>query len=279
MTTITSQPSLAPGTAVLRDRVAIVTGATSGIGAATAERIAAEGARVALLARREERLRALADRISSEGGTAIALAADVSDKDALASAAERVARDLGTVDLLVNNAGVMLPGEITTQPVAEWQRMIDTNLIGALNAIRALLPGLIGTAEAGRPADLINVSSIGGKLVFPRYAVYGATKAALTQLTAMLRAELAPRGVRVTDLQPGLTGSELAGNVTDPESRAGLEDMFKSMQALRASDVADLIVYVASRPAHVNISTLDLVLKQAHGTERAGENRCFRSDW
>jgi len=262
MTTITSQPSLAPGTAVLRDRVAIVTGATSGIGAATAERIAAEGARVALLARREERLRALADRISSEGGTAIALAADVSDKDALASAAERVARDLGTVDLLVNNAGVMLPGEITTQPVAEWQRMIDTNLIGALNAIRALLPGLIGTAEAGRPADLINVSSIGGKLVFPRYAVYGATKAALTQLTAMLRAELAPRGVRVTDLQPGLTGSELAGNVTDPESRAGLEDMFKSMQALRASDVADLIVYVASRPAHVNISTLDLVPTQ-----------------
>ncbi len=95
--------------------------------------------------------------------------------------------------------------------------------------------------------------------MFPRYAVFGATKAALTQLSAMLRAELAPRGVRVVDLQPGLTESGLADSVTDPDSRGGLRQMFDSMQALRADDVADLIVYVSSRPAHVSISTLDIV--------------------
>jgi NADP-dependent 3-hydroxy acid dehydrogenase YdfG len=153
----------------------------------------------------------------------------------------------------------MLPGEITAQPVSEWQQMIDTNLVGALHTIRAFTPALIGASTAGGVADLINVSSIGGKLVFPRYAVYGATKAALTQLSAMLRAELAPHDVRVTDLQPGLTDSELAGNVTDSHSRAGLEQMFQTIPPLRPADIADLIVYVTSLPLHVNISTLDIV--------------------
>ncbi|HEY3726185.1 MAG TPA: SDR family oxidoreductase [Solirubrobacteraceae bacterium] len=259
MTAMPSQPGARTADGLLGGRVAAVTGATSGIGAATVERLAFAGARVALLGRREQRLRALAERITSEGGTAIAVPADVGDNAALTSAAERIAAELGTVDLLVNNAGVMLPGEITSQPISDWQRMIDTNLVGALYAIRALLPRLIEAAASGGAADLVNVSSIGGKLVFPRYAVYGATKAALSQLSAMLRAELSPRGVRVTDLQPGLTESELAGNVTDPDSRAGLEQMFDGMQALRASDVADLILYVVSRPAHVNVSTLDIV--------------------
>jgi NADP-dependent 3-hydroxy acid dehydrogenase YdfG len=108
-------------------------------------------------------------------------------------------------------------------------------------------------------ADLINISSIGGKLVFPRYAVYGATKAALTQLSAILRAELGPRNVRVSDVQPGLTESELAGNVTDSDSRAGLEEMFRNIAALRPADIADLAVYLISRPPHVNLSTLDIV--------------------
>jgi NADP-dependent 3-hydroxy acid dehydrogenase YdfG len=153
----------------------------------------------------------------------------------------------------------MLPGEITSQPVSEWELMIQTNLAGALHAIRAFLPAMIEAARDGEVADLINVSSIGGKLVFPRYAVYGATKAALTQLSAMLRAELSPLGVRATDLQPGLTESELASKVTDTDSRAGLEQMFDDIPALTAADVADLVVYLISRPPHVKISTLDLV--------------------
>ena len=173
-----------------------------------------------------------------------------------------IAAELGAVDVLVNNAGVMLPGEITHQPMSEWQRMIDTNLLGALHATRAFLPALIDAAASRGVADLINVSSIGGRLVFPRYAVYGATKAGLTQLSAVLRAELAPQGVRVSDVQPGLTGSELASNVTDPSSRAGLEEMFTRIPALAPADVADLIVYLTSRPPHVNISTLDIVPTQ-----------------
>jgi NADP-dependent 3-hydroxy acid dehydrogenase YdfG len=258
MTMATSQPSSARR-ALLDGRVAVVTGAASGIGAAVAERLASEGARVALLARREGRLRALAERINSSGGTAHAIRADVTDSGALSAAADEIADVLGTVDVLVNNAGVMLPGEITSQPLSEWQRMIDTNLVGALNAIRALLPPLIDAAAARGVADLINVSSIGGKTVFPRYAVYGATKAALTQLSAMLRTELSPLGVRVSDLQPGLTESELAGNVTDADSRAGLDEMFEHIAPLTSADIADLIVYLVTRPPHVNISTLDIV--------------------
>lgn len=243
----------------LQGRTAVVTGAASGIGAAVAERLAADGAHVALLARRQERVQNLAERINSAGGTAIGVFADVSDGTAVTAAAEQIATELGTVNMLVNNAGVMLPGEITAQPVSEWQRMIDTNLVGALHTIRAFIPALIDAARADGVADLINVSSIGGKLIFPRYAVYGATKAALTHLSAMLRTELSPRDVRVTDLQPGLTDSELAGNVTDSDSRVGLEQMFQTIPALRPRDVADLIVYLASLPPHVNISTLDIV--------------------
>ena len=249
---------------LLQGRVAAVTGAGSGIGAAIAQRFAAEGARVALLARREGRLRELAEQINSGGGTALPIATDVTDIASVSAAAAQIAEALGTLDVLVNNAGVMLPGEITSQPLSEWERMIDTNLSSALHALRALLPALIDAARNDGVADLINISSIGGKLVFPRYAVTGATKAALTHLSAMLRAELSPLRVRVTDLQPGLTESELASNVTDADSRAVLEQMFSDIPALKAADIADLVVYLISRPPHVNVSTLDIVpTKQA----------------
>jgi NADP-dependent 3-hydroxy acid dehydrogenase YdfG len=258
MSTMRPQSSATPSS-LLHGRIAVVTGATSGIGAAVAERFAAEGAQVTLLARRADRLGELTEHINSAGGTAIGVPVDVGDPEAVTTAADAIAARFGTVDVLVNNAGVMLPGEITQQPISEWQQMIDTNLLGALHAIRAFLPALIDAAGENGIADLINISSIGGKLVFPRYAVYGATKAALTQLSAMLRAELAPRNVRVSDVQPGLTESELAGNVTDSDSRAGLEEMFRNIAALRPADIADLAVYLISRPPHVNLSTLNIV--------------------
>jgi NADP-dependent 3-hydroxy acid dehydrogenase YdfG len=258
MTTTAPHPSTSTS-GLLNGRVAVITGAASGIGAAVAERFAAEGAQVALLARREGRLQELAAQIGSAGGNALALQADVADAHRLAEVAELVASELGVVDVVVNNAGVMLPGPIGRQPVDEWRRMIDTNLWGALNTIRAFVPALSAAAGERGVADLINVSSVGGKLVFPTYAVYGATKAALTQLSAALRPELAPLNVRVTDLQPGLTDSELAANVTDSEARAGLAAMFEQIPALAAADIADLITYLVSRPSHVNVSTLDIV--------------------
>lgn len=243
----------------LHGRVAVVTGAASGIGSAIAESLAATGARVALLARREDRLLELAERIRSDEGIALALPADVTQPARLAEAAEEIRSELGTVDIIINNAGIMLPGPITDQPVAEWQRMIDTNLTGALNTIRAFIPELLTAAEEHGVADLVNISSIGGKTAFPTYSVYGATKAALTQLSAVLRTELGGRDIRVTDLQPGLTESELADNVTDHDARTGLNDMFQAIPALKPADIADTVTYLISRPAHVSVPTLDIV--------------------
>jgi NADP-dependent 3-hydroxy acid dehydrogenase YdfG len=244
---------------LLDGRVAVVTGAASGIGAAIARRLAAEGARVTLLARRQGRLDDVAAQIERAGGSALARAADVTDAGRLAAVANEVAAQFGTVDLLVNTAGVMLPGPIGDQPVAEWQRMIDTNLVGPLNAIRTFVPALTHAASKSGRADLVNVSSIAAKTVFPTYAVYGATKAALTQLSAGLRAELAPQDVRVTDLQPGLTDTELATHITDQDAREGLQAMLEVIPALHADDIADLICFVVSRPPRVNLPTLDMV--------------------
>jgi NADP-dependent 3-hydroxy acid dehydrogenase YdfG len=258
MSAVANQPS-SSNSALLEGRVAVVTGAASGIGAAIARRFAAEGASVALLARREDRLRELAEQLRSTGASALAVPTDVADPTRLADAAARIESELGTVDVLVNNAGVMLPGAIDEQPIAEWERMIDTNLWGALRAIRAFIPALLAAGETRGIADLVNISSMGSKLVFPTYSVYGATKAALTQLSADLRAELGPRNVRVTDLQPGPTRSELADNVTDPQARDGLAAMFDAITPLSGEDIADLVSYLVSRPAHVNVATLDIV--------------------
>lgn len=252
------QPRLNSGP-LLDRRVAVVTGAASGIGAAIARRFAAEGARVAVLARRQGRLDDLVAQIERGGGSALARSADVTDAGQLAAVADEVEEQFGTADLLVNTAGVMLPGPIEDQPVAEWKRMIDTNLVGALNAIRAFVPALTRAASESGGADLVNVSSIAAKTVFPTYAVYGATKAALTQLSAGLRAELAPQDVRVTDLQPGLTDTELASHITDQDAREGLQSMFDVIPALHPDDIADLVCFVVSRPPHVNLPTLDVV--------------------
>ncbi|AEV85282.1 short-chain dehydrogenase [Actinoplanes sp. SE50] len=233
----------------LRDRTAVITGAASGMGAATAELLAVSGARVLLLSRRRDRLEDLAAKIIAGGGRAQALPVDVTDLDAVTAAAATA----GEVDLIVNAAGVMLPNPIADGRADEWARMIDTNLTGALHVLRAFLPGLRAAAAAGRPADLVNVSSIGAHVTFPGYAVYAATKAALTHLSASLRTELGAEMVRVTNLEPGLTGTELGDHIDNPELAGQLGGMFELLPALRADDIADLIAYVVSRPRHVNL--------------------------
>ncbi|MEE1786855.1 SDR family oxidoreductase [Streptomyces sp. SP17BM10] len=237
----------------LATRTAVVTGAASGMGAATARLLAAGGARVALLARRADRLADLAAEIAEEGGQAVAVTADITDQASVDAAAGAVHAAFGPVDLVVNNAGVMLPNPLDDGRIDEWARMIDTNLTGALRIVRAFTPDLVAAAAEGRTADLVNVSSIASHVVFPTYAVYGATKAGLTQLSAALRTELGPRDVRVSAVEPGLTDTELGGHIDNPALREQLGGMFEAIPALGADDIADLIAYTVSRPRHVNL--------------------------
>ncbi|MFJ2772172.1 SDR family oxidoreductase [Streptomyces sp. NPDC087300] len=240
----------------LQGRTAVVTGAASGIGESTARLLAAGGARVVLLARRAERLAELAAKIEADGGRALAVAADITDQASVDAAVERVHAVFGTVDLVVNSAGVMLPNPVTDGRTDEWQRMLDTNVAGALRIVRAFAADLIDAAAEGRSADLVNISSIGAHIAFPHYAVYGATKAALTYLSESLRTEFGPRDVRVTNIEPGFTDTELRGHVDNAELSGLLEGMFAEVGALVPEDVADLIGYAASRPRHVNLRQL-----------------------
>ncbi|MEU0395089.1 SDR family oxidoreductase [Streptomyces sp. NPDC006208] len=237
----------------LAGRTAVVTGAASGIGAATARLLAAHGARVALLARRTERLGELAEKITAEGGSALAVTADVTDDASVTAAVASVHSAYGPADLLVNNAGVMLPNPLDDGRIDEWQQMIDTNVTGALRIIRAFTGDLVAAAADGRAADLVNISSIGAHITFPNYAVYGATKAALTYLSQSLRGELGPRDVRVTNIEPGFTGSELRDHIDNPELSGQLDTMVQEVGLLSSDDIADLIAYTTSRARHVNL--------------------------
>lgn len=233
----------------LSGRIAVITGASSGMGAAIATRLAAEGAKVAVLGRRTARLDALAaaapDRI-------LPVTADVTSEADVAAAVDRIRADLGRTDLLVNAAGVMLPNPLADGRTDEWSAMIDTNLTGLLRITRALLPDLLAHDE-GSVADIVNISSIAAHVVFPDYAVYAATKAAVTALSAMQRTEFAGKGVRVTNIEPGLTDTELGTHIDNERLRAELQGMFGAITAITAEDVADLVQYVVSRPPAVNL--------------------------
>jgi NADP-dependent 3-hydroxy acid dehydrogenase YdfG len=237
----------------LAGRTAVITGAASGIGAATARLLASHGARVALLARRTERLDELAEKITTEGGSALAVTADITDDASVSAAVARIHAAYGPADLLVNNAGVMQPNPLDDGRIDQWQQMIDTNVTGALRVTGAFTGDLTAAAAEGRAADLVNISSIAAHLVFPNYAVYGATKAALTHLSASLRSELGPRDVRVTNIEPGFTGSELRETIDNAELSGQLDAMIQGVGLLSADDIADLIAYTTSRDRHVNL--------------------------
>lgn len=239
--------------ATLAGRTAVITGAASGMGNATARLLAAQGVRVALLARREDRLTELAGKITDGGGQALVVVTDVTDQASVDAAAERVRTEFGPVDLVVNAAGVMLPNPVDAGRADEWQRMLDTNVTGVLRIIRAFTADLVAAAAGGRTADLVNISSIGAHVTFPNYAVYGATKAALTYLSASLRTELGPRDVRVTNIEPGLTDSELVGHVDNAELSGQLDGMFDALGGLSSDEIADLIAYTTSRARHINL--------------------------
>lgn len=245
----------------LSGRVAVVTGATSGIGAATARRLAAAGASVALLGRREDRLKGLATEL---GTAAVPVAVDVNDREGVYAAAATIRSALGPVDLVVANAGVMLAAPFESAETAEWDQMIGTNLNGLLYTARAFVDDLLAAAAGGKAADLVLIGSVGGHLVFPSYAVYTATKAAVAHLTRGLRAEFGPRGVRVRNIEPGLVGTELGDGMLDGDVRATLAEWRQAVPPLAPEDIADAIAYSAGAPARMNVAEM-IVLPTVQG--------------
>jgi NADP-dependent 3-hydroxy acid dehydrogenase YdfG len=262
MTLTDSQTTQETGARPLAGRVAVVTGATSGIGAATARRLAADGASVALIGRREERLRDLVAEL--DGAATVPVATDVTNRAALERLAEDVRAELGPVDLVVANAGVMLAAPFDQADTAEWDRMLDTNVRGLVHTGRAFARDLLDAAAEGGPADLVLVGSIAGHQVFPNYGVYGATKAAVAHLARNLRTELGPRGVRVKNVEPGLVGTELGDDMQDAGIREALADWRSDIGALSPDHIADAIAYAVAVPPHVNVAEL-IVLPTTQG--------------
>jgi NADP-dependent 3-hydroxy acid dehydrogenase YdfG len=249
----------------LAGRVAVVTGATSGIGAATARRLASDGAAVAIVGRREERLRDLAAELRDDAEAEIArFTADVSDRETVERTAEAIRGRLGRVDLVVANAGVMLPAPFEKADTSEWDRMIDTNLRGLFATGRAFADDLLAAAAEGGPADLVHVGSVGGHIVFENYAVYNATKAAVAHLTRNLRGELGPRGVRVKNVEPGIVLTELADHMSDPGSRESLAAWIDDVGGLPPADIADAIAFAVAAPPRMNVAEL-IVLPTTQG--------------
>ncbi|WP_461036809.1 SDR family oxidoreductase [Streptomyces mayteni] len=263
-TTVSSSPSASiadvpAAGGPLAGRVAVVTGATSGIGVATARRLALAGASVALLGRRADRLVELSDELRpTAAGQVLPVAADLANPDALTEAAATVRSALGRVDLVVANAGAMLGAPFETADTAEWDRMIDVNLRGLLGTGRAFVDDLLAAAADG-PADLVHIGSIAGHALYPNWSVYCATKAAVAQLTRNLRVELGPRGVRVHTVEPGVTHTELGDDMRDGEMRDALARMRTDLPPLSAEDLADSVTYAVSAPANVNIAEMVVV--------------------
>lgn len=246
----------------LAGRVAVVTGASSGIGAATALRLAQAGAAVAVTARRQDRLDALAQEIATAGGTALPLALDVTDPDAVAAVAARIADGLGRVDLVFANAGVMLPEPMESLRRDQWDQQIDLNLKGLLHTVEAFLPSLVAAAADGGPADLISTSSIGAVHLFPNFAVYTATKAFVSHLTDHLRMELGPKFVRASTVEPGIVRTELKDHVTNAGVQDWLAGAAESMELLQSDDVARTVAFIAQQPRHVNLSHVRIMPTQ-----------------
>ncbi|MFI2644479.1 SDR family oxidoreductase [Streptomyces sp. NPDC018610] len=251
--------SLNPTSQPLSGRVAVVTGASSGIGEASAERLALLGARVVVLARRADRLADLVARIEKNGGSALAVAADVTDAAALRGAADRVRAEFGGADLLLNNAGVMLPAPIEELATDQWKHQIDLNITGLMNAIGAFTRQLVESAAERGVADLINTSSIAARNIFPNFAVYSGTKAYVTHLSRHLRAELGAKNVRVSAIEPGIVGTELQSHVTDRGAQDWLAGSKESMEWLTARDIAETVGFIAALPPRVNLQQVTIM--------------------
>jgi NADP-dependent 3-hydroxy acid dehydrogenase YdfG len=244
-------------TARLDGTVALVTGASSGIGEATALALAAEGAAIALVARRTDRLEALREQITAGGGRASVITADVTEETQARDAVAAAAAEFGRLDTVINNAGLMLLGPIVDADTSEWQRMVQLNVLGLMYVAHASVPHLLKAAEDSprRVADLVNISSVAGRTVRKGSGVYNATKHAVGAFSEALRLEVTAQHLRVSLVEPGATDTELRSH-NRPEIQEGMNQRMGGMDRLQAEDISDAIGYIVTRPRHVAINEI-----------------------
>jgi NADP-dependent 3-hydroxy acid dehydrogenase YdfG len=246
-------------TGILAGRVAVITGASSGIGEQTARALARQGAVVALLARRAERLEAIASEIRSAGGQAKAYPVDVTDAAALNAVATKIQEELGAAGIVFNNAGIMLPTPLASDSAEPSSRQVELNISALNNTVQAFAQQLIASAAKVGVADLVNTASIAAKMVFPTFSVYAASKAYVVHYSSNLRAELGPKNVRVTIIEPGIVETELQSHIDDERVRARLQGTRQAIEWLKPEDVASLVAFVVGQPSRVNLAEVAIL--------------------
>jgi NADP-dependent 3-hydroxy acid dehydrogenase YdfG len=238
--------------AKLGGKVAVVTGASSGIGEATAEALAREGAAVVVAARREDRLAGLVERIQGDGGRVLAAVCDVTDESQAHGLIRKAQEEFGSVDILVNNAGVMLLSAVGKGLSEEWRQMFDVNVLGLLYATDAA----IGVMREQQSGHLVNISSVAGrKVTRDSSGVYAGTKHAVGAISEGLRQELLEDNIRVTVVEPGAVETELPSHITDEDAREGLSGLL-SLEILQSEDIAEAIVYAVTQPERVSVNEI-----------------------
>lgn len=236
----------------LKDKVAIVTGASSGIGEATAVALAQQGAKVAIVARRSDRLEALAQRIKTNGGEVLSITADVTDEAQVRDFVSQTKTHWGQVDILINNAGVMLLGMIDGANTEDWRRMMNINVLGLMYATHAVLPLM----KAQGQGHIVNLSSVAGRVANAGSGVYNASKWAVNAFSEALRKEVYQNNIRVTIVEPGLVATELPTHITDTGAKERAAGFYGSLKNLDSEDIAAAIVYATSQPPHVNVNEI-----------------------
>jgi NADP-dependent 3-hydroxy acid dehydrogenase YdfG len=238
-------------TAGIKDKIVVVTGASSGLGEATARLLSAEGATVVLGARRADRLRTLVEELETRGGKALAVTTDVSQRAQVEALVDAAVQTYGRVDVMINNAGLMPQAPLERLKVDEWDRMIDVNLKGVLYGIAATLPHM----QRQKSGHIINVSSVAGHKVGPGFAVYAATKFAVRALSEGLRQEVKPYNIRTTVISPGAVATELPDSVTDPDTSKRIRTFYEQV-AVPASSFARAVAFAMSQPEEVDINEI-----------------------
>jgi NADP-dependent 3-hydroxy acid dehydrogenase YdfG len=236
----------------LKGKVALVTGASSGIGEATAHAMAAQGACVAASARRADRLDAVVKRIQDSGGQAISIVADIADEAQANDMVNRTVGRWGRLDILVNNAGVMLLGKIANANTEDWRRMININILGLMYTTRAALTVMLGQ----KSGHIVNISSVAGRTARAGSGAYNVTKWGVVAFSEALRQEVLVDNIRVTVIEPGAVATELQSNITDPAARRETEEWIRSITPLQGEDIANAIVYAVTQPQRVDINEI-----------------------